>query len=181
MIKTFLSSDTSLLQEFDLAREELIREFPDKLVSNYTLENFNYNEQTAFSIGYKNNSPFLFSTIFRRQWWPEGAYRILNRTWKLERQDHISRGIDPIFRYMVEDQIDWLKSNTNYKAAFISREKNSRNTLFNVMDELNIGKYKFDFYDDRVWVCEGSEEYCLQNILYTGDMKVFLKWKPLNA
>ena len=42
------------------------------------------------SLLYKNNNPFLFSTIFRRQQWPTGAYRILNRTWKVDRQSHVS-------------------------------------------------------------------------------------------
>jgi len=78
MIRIFSATD-ELISVFDQYRKQ--QELSgDKLSSNFKLENFRYADQEVFTIGYKDNNPYLFSTIFRRPWWPHGAYRILNRT-----------------------------------------------------------------------------------------------------
>lgn len=176
MIQTF-KIDDPLISTFEEYRKQ--QEFRnDKLSQNYSLLNFKFEDQEAFSIGYKNSNPELFSTIFRRQMWPSGAYRILNRTWKVDRQTHISTSIDKIFLDMIEQQISWLKENKqDFKIAFISREHNSRNTLRNVARSLNMHGDKFHVYENRVWMCKGPEENCFQDILYTGDVKVLEQWK----
>lgn len=110
--------------------------------------------------------------------WPVGAYRILNRTWKVDRQSHISKSIDQIFVDMVCDQISWIKENKkDFKIAFISREHNSRNTLHNVAQSLNMRSDEFHLYENRVWMCKGPHVNCFQDILYTGDVKVLDQWK----
>ena len=175
-IDTFEISDPliSTFEEFRKQQESR----NDKLSHNYSCSNFNFLEQEAFSIGYKNNNPFLFSTIFRRQQWPTGAYRILNRTWKVDRHSHVSTGIDQIFLDMVSRQISWLRENKkDFKIAFISREHNSRNTLHNVAKSLNMHNNVFHVFENRVWVCNGPHENCLQDILYTGDVRVLEQWK----
>ena len=120
-IDTFEISDPliSTFEEFRKQQESR----NDKLSHNYSCSNFNFLEQEAFSIGYKNNNPFLFSTIFRRQQWPTGAYRILNRTWKVDRQSHVSTGIDQIFLDMVSRQISWLREN---KKVMLQRDEIER-------------------------------------------------------
>ena len=75
MIITFDHNNSCLLEEFDDNRKKLIDLHSKKLINNYKVENFDYLEQTAFSIGYKDKKPYLFSTIFRRDWWPIGCYR----------------------------------------------------------------------------------------------------------
>lgn len=170
-----------MMAEFDKARKKLLELDNDKLIENYLQQNFNYADQTAFSIGYKNSEPYLFSTIFRRDWWPDDCYRILNRTWKLNRQDHVSKKIDVVFREMVESQIKWLNKNTNVVTTFISREHNSRNTLINVRNNLNMGEFEFTLLKERIRVSEGPEEQACQDILYAGSDKVFKKWPTLNV
>jgi hypothetical protein len=176
MIHTF-KLDDPLISTFESFRKE--QEFRnDKLSHNYSALNFNFLEQEAFSIGYKNNIPFLFSTIFRRTSWPEGAYRILNRTWKADRQFHVSKSIDQIFLDMIDHQHNWLKENkTDFKIAFISREHNSRNTLTNLAESLNTHGNEFYLYENRVWMCNGPQENCFQDILYTGDVNILKQWK----
>ena len=179
MIITFQHDNKELLKVFDNSRINFIKKNNnDKLIENYS-KWFNYQEQLAFSIGYKNNCPYLFSTIFRRDWWPEGCYRILNRTWKQEKQFHISKAIDPLFLEMVQDQLKWLIENKNFKTGIISREHNSRNTLLNVKNYLNTYEYKFNLLDTRVKMCDGPDCHCLQDILYTGNNGVFKKWNKL--
>lgn len=176
MIQTF-KIDDPLISIFEEHRKQ--QEFRnDKLSQNYSLLNFNFEEQEAFSIGYKNSNPLLFSTIFRRDMWPVGAYRILNRTWKVDRQSHISTSIDQIFLDMIAAQLNWLKENKqDFKIAFISREHNSRNTLHNLAQSLNNSSNKFHVYENRVWMCKGSHEQCFQDVLYNGDVKVIEQWK----
>ena len=100
---------------------------------NYSCSNFNFLEQEAFSIGYKNNNPFLFSTIFRRPQWPIGAYRILNRTWKVNRQSHVSKSIDQIFNDPKYEKLPWFFSKQKWDV------KNSNivvNTFNNELDKI---------------------------------------------
>jgi len=176
MIVTFDHTDTDLLSLFDVSRKKLIGMYSGKIIENYKVENFNYQDQTAFSIGYKNNKPYLFSTIFRRTRWPKDCYRILNRTWKLNRQDHISKEIDPLFKEMVESQIHWLNKNLNPKTIFISREHNSRNTLINVRNYLNTGELKFILLEELICVSQGDPKVACQDILFTGKSEVFKEW-----
>lgn len=176
MIVTFNHTDTELLSVFETSRKKLISMYSGKLIENYKVENFNYQEQTAFSIGYKNNKPYLFSTVFRRNLWPEGCYRILNRTWKLNRQNHISKEIDPLFKEMVESQIHWLNKNLNPTTVFISREHNSRNTLINVQDYLNTGEFEFILLEELIRVSKGDPKVACQNILFAGKSEVFKEW-----
>lgn len=176
MIVTFDHTNVELLSIFDTSRQKLISMYSGKIIENYKIENFNYQEQLAFSIGYKDNSPYLFSTIFRRNRWPKGCYRILNRTWKLNRQNHISKEIDPLFKEMVESQMHWLNKNLNPTTVFISREHNSRNTLINVRDYLNTGEFTFTLLEDLIRVSEGDPKVACQDILFAGDSEVFKEW-----
>lgn len=176
MIVTFDHTDTELLSVFDTSRKKLISMYSGKIIENYKIENFNYQEQLAFSIGYKDNTPYLFSTIFRRNRWPKGCYRILNRTWKLNRQNHISKEIDPLFKDMVESQMHWLNKNLNPTTVFISREHNSRNTLINVRDYLNTGEFKFTLLEGLIRVSNGDPSVACQDILFAGDSEVFKEW-----
>lgn len=174
MIKTFDITD-SLIELFDQERiKQSLRD--DKLSSNYSKENFVFAEQESFSIGYKDQTPYLFSTIFRRDWWPAGAYRIMNRTWKTERQDNVSKKIDPMFLEMMESQVEWLRNNRDFKLAIITREHDARNTLLQVKSELNTRGNNFDLFENRVWVCNGAPEHCFQDILYTGDSSILTAW-----
>ena len=174
MIRLF-SHEDDLISVFDEYRKQ--QELAgDKLSENFKLENFPYADQEVFTIGYKDNTPYIFSTIFRRPWWPVGAYRILNRTWKVSRQEHVSKDIDPLFLEMVEAQVSWLTKNRPMRVAFISREHDSRNTLTNVREHLNTRGNNIKLFHNRVWVCDGTPDSCLQDILYTGDSKVLTSW-----
>jgi hypothetical protein len=175
MIKTF-DINNPLIKEFEEGRK-LQENRGDYFSSNYSLDNFVFNDQTAFSIGYKNNKPYLFSTIFRRPSWPQGAYRILNRTWKTNRQTNISKAIDSIFLDMVDSQLDWLTKKSDFEVAIISREHNSINTLTNVRDLLNMRGHAFCLHSSRIWVCNGLANNCFQDILYTGKSEIISTWK----
>jgi hypothetical protein len=174
MIKTFTITDPLI----DIFEQERILQFQrnDKLSQNYSKENFVFAEQESFSIGYKDQNPYLFSTIFRRDWWPVGVYRIMNRTWKTERQETASRHIDPLFLEMMESQVEWLHNNRDFRLAIITREHDARNTLLQVMSELNTRGNNFNLFENRVWVCRGDPEHCFQDVLYTGDSDILKEW-----
>lgn len=151
---------------------------------NYSLQNMKLDSQLAFSIAYRKviDEPFGLSSVYRNDSWPTGVYRILNRTWKPmgEYHDYVTMKLDLMWTDMMKDQIEWLKSNrSDYRAAVITREHNSRNSLKNLIKQIDrsgIG-YSFKLVDDRIWVCNNrSNESCYQDVIYTGDSEVISSW-----
>ena len=148
------------------------------LASNYTQAQFRLHEQSQlcyYQDGDKD--PTLFSTIYRRSWWPEGAYRVLNRTWQYPRVEKMERDFHDHHYEMLFSQIKWCEAQPNFKIAFISRQKNHRMFEFG-MKLLRKRGVVFE-QGPKVWVCQGKEEDCHQQVLCYGNLSVFNDWwKP---
>jgi hypothetical protein len=146
-----------------------------KLSINYS-KYFKLNEQLMLSFYQDNNSePSIFSSIYRKEFWPAGCYRILNRTWQYPRVKRIEKTINLNLYEMITNQLLWCKSQKDFRLAFISRQKNNR--LFNKMIS-DLKEYKnLEFkIGPKLWMCKGNNFDCYQHIMYYGDSNVFEEW-----
>ena len=174
MIENFIPTDSrrTIFEKY----KNIQASVPSKLMLNYG-KWFNLDEQEMLTM-YKPNEfsePSIFSSIYRRDWWPVGAYRILNRTWQYPRVTKVEKTINDGLYEMIDAQLNWCKAQPNFKVAIISRNKNTR--LFNKMQS-DLALKGLSFYQGKkLWVCEGSESNCLQQILYFGDATVFDEWR----
>lgn len=172
----FDHSNDAQMREFDLHRLSVTNS-GHRLSKNYSAKDFAYNEQEIFSIGYKNSIPHLFSTVYRRDWWPTGTYRILNRLWKTSLDNLTNKDIDDIYIDMISAQISWLKTNRqDFQTAVISRNGSENRMLSMLAIKLNNANLDFKIYKNRVWVCKGTADACLQTILYHGNEETLTSW-----
>lgn len=164
------------IQEFDLHRLSVANS-GHRFSSNYSSKDFVYKEQLVFSIGYKNDVPHLFSTVYRRSWWPVGTYRILNRLWKNSLDNAINKDIDDIYIDMISAQLSWLKINQqDFQTAVISRNGIENKMLSMLAGKLNNADLDFKIYKNRVWMCKGEAKDCLQTVLYYGNEETLRLW-----
>lgn len=164
------------ITEFDTHRL-IVENSNHKLSKNYRAQDFVYAEQEIFSIGYKNNIPYLFSSIYRRPWWPLGTYRILNRLWKNGEDKFTNKDIDDIYIDMISAQLTWLNDNrTDFQTAIISRNGDENKMLSMLATKLNTSNLDFKIYKDKVWTCKGSADDCLQTVLYYGNEEALALW-----
>lgn len=174
MIENFVPTDTrrTIFEQY----KDIQSTIPSRLVLNYS-KWFNLDEQEMLTM-YKHTAfsePTIFSTIYRRHWWPIGAYRILNRVWQYPRVTKVEKTINDGLYEMIEYQINWCKKQPEFKVAIISRNKNNR--LFDKMQSDLKSKGLTFSQGKKLWLCEGSEADCLQQILYHGDASVFEDWR----
>lgn len=147
------------------------------LASNYYENNLDIDNQEIFTIALKNKNPFLFSSIYRRDYWPSGCYRILNRLGKIHIDSTPNKTIDECFLAMIQKQIEWLAENKiDFKTAIISRNNNSKLMFHNLSIELMKINLPFHLYENKIWVCKGDKKSCFQNILYYGNKNLLDTW-----
>jgi hypothetical protein len=151
-----------------------------RLSINYSKGYFAPEEQSVFSF-YVNEidstEPSLFSTICKRDSWPSGVYRILNRTWQYPRVTRVEKTIHEGLYDMVEEQVKWCKQQPDFRAAIITRSRNVR--LFERMRKDLLQRDLEFHYGGKVWVCSGSAEDCYQHVLYYGDDEIFKEWNTV--
>lgn len=148
------------------------------LRDNYKLENLEIDKQEVFTIGFKNNEPFLFSSIYRRSYWPVGCYRILNRLWKVDSDSAVNTNIDKLYTIMIAHQLTWLKENKkDFKTAIITRNRNSKHTLELLSKHVNEIGLDFNVYNKKIRVCKGDDYNCLQDVLFYGNKELLDSWK----
>lgn len=164
--------------------DELFNELRQRQYANHSDRLWkNYDESilslsTALSIVFDDNDvPLICSTIAHKSIWPDGVYRIFNRTWKPQyRKESLHRGVSPEMALIGYSQINWLHANTECKLYFFSRETdnwrkwaiNSFSKDFNIF--FTDGEYDF-------LTCENtSSDTCWQTIIYNGDFDVLKNW-----
>jgi hypothetical protein len=167
--------DNKLFQLFEEYRAAEARQ-SHSLAVNYSDQNYFLDKQIRFFIGFDNDVPVVFSSIFRLDWWPSGAYRILNRLWKPRKNNSITKTIDPLFFKMVTAQIDWLAAQPDFKVAFVSRQGNSKKYLKYFAEQNKINGNNMNEYELPIKTCQGPDCDCLQNIVYIGDRAVLEGW-----
>jgi len=173
MIENFTPSDARrhIFEHYKTIQSTI----PSKLALNYS-KWFNLDEQETLTY-YKKSvdaDPSIFSTIYRRNWWPTGAYRILNRTWQYPRVTAMEKTINDGLYDMIESQLEWCRQQPNFSVAIITRNKNKR--LFNKM-QADLKQRGIDFFiGKKIWVCEGAEDDCYQHVLYYGNKDTIDQW-----
>lgn len=175
MIK-FFAHDSTLAAKFNYYKS--IEHSSNHVLSeNYSDENFVLNEQTILCFYQLDemSEPSLFSTIYRRDWWPDGCYRIINRIWQYPRNRyHMKNNVNDHVYEMIIEQIKWCQKLPNFRTAFISRQRVNR--LYDKFSQ-TLKTYGYDFIvGPKLWVCKGSCNDCYQKVLYYGDNSVFNNW-----
>lgn len=174
MIELFDHSDDRA-KIFDYYRD-LEAKSDSPLASNYNTKNFILSEQSILSYYKKDidSDPSTFSTIYRRNWWPQGCYRIINRMWQYPRNKKIKGDVGQHVYHMIQSQIHWCLEQEDFRLAFISRQNVNRlyDRFIIGLDKLNLSFEK----GPKIWVCKGSSQDCFQNILYYGDSSILDNW-----
>jgi len=146
------------------------------LAVNYSNQNYFLDNQVRFFIGFRDNKPVLFSSIFRLDWWPVGAYRILNRLWKPEKDDFVTKDINPLFFEMVEEQVNWLSLQQDFKVAVVSRQGNSKKYLEYFAEQNRLRGVDMRVFNSTIKTCKGPDCDCLQHVAYVGDAEILKRW-----
>ena len=168
-------TDPNLDQLFESLRDKQYQDRNHPLWYNYSPTSFN--ESEVVSINFVNEQPFFCSSILKRDCWPLNVYRILNRLWKpAPRAVAISR-LSPGLGSMLHSQLDWLRENTDFKLAFVSRDSDNWQKFFleNFKNYFNLN-FKMDNY--KYLTCSNPEDQsCWQKIIYYGDDTLLTQWK----
>lgn len=169
-------------QELDSLFEQLRSDFYQaqeyNLWPNYSKDSFKH--CTALTISFDDDTPLFCSSILgRTQWhqWPHGAFRIMNRYWRIGGRHTLLKKISEGSGIMVQSQLDWLKEHTNFKLAFISRPSdNWRDFIIASFKKDFDIEFKMDNYS--YCTCETpNDDSCWQKIIYTGDSSLLEFWK----
>lgn len=137
--KTYVPSTipTSELASFTQALHRA-RTIPGRTQGNYSQKRFNAFEQEAISLTFDGESFVSFSSVWKRDWYPRGTARILNRFWK----DPNYRKCKPVREVAnfvldaIRQQVEFCKQR-EYDFLFISREFNNGRYLRFLCEEIN--------------------------------------------
>jgi hypothetical protein len=170
-------TDSELDDLFEILRQKHYNDESHRLHNNYSREAFV--EVSFLSITFENEEPIIVSSILNRDCWPDRAYRICNRTWKVKeyRLEQASvDGITPIITEMIMSHIEFAQQNLDYSLLFISRQTSNWQRFIS----RSFKKYNLDFsYDDYYYLTCSNEldDSCWQKIIYLGDDSILPTWK----
>lgn len=163
---------------FDTLRDNVYQDQTHELWQNYSKDRFKH--CVALTISFDNDIPLFCSSIANKTpWhhWPDGVYRIMNRYWRVGKNHNFLKRISKGSGVMAQSQLNWLKENTDYELAFISRQTDN-------WQEFMINSFKNDFdidfkMDNYIYcTCETpNDDSCWQKIIYTGNPDVLETWK----
>ena len=114
-------TDPTLQQVFDQERDKISRS-SHPLAVNYSTW-FDEKEIIAYTMTTEDNNVYLCSTIGRKAYWPPGVYRILNRLFKGEPVDIVTKHINHFWMDHVEVQIKFLESFPEFISAIIYKKQ----------------------------------------------------------
>jgi len=178
-VKTWIpGSNKELDLVFDQLREEQFQDSSHRLYENYSKVAFENAGIIANTICFnENNIPEMCSTISSRTCWPEGAYRILNRTWKTSNKKQIMTKISQAMGLTTLHQIAWLKDNRDCKLYFISRQTDIwiNRVVKNYKGQFDLN---FEISKNKYLTCPNEcDSNCWQHIIYHGNRDILNNWK----
>lgn len=163
-------------QLFDHLREQQHADQDHRLWKNYSRDNFSFAVALTIHFG-DAGEPEMCSSIASRECWPEHAYRILNRLWKVHdvRRDGAPSKMSASFGFSAVSQVEWLNTNTEHKLYFISRETDNWERW--VAKQFRSYNLEFATTDYRYLTCPNEcDESCWQNIIYHGNTDILEQW-----
>lgn len=170
-------SNKSLDTLFNQLREEQYQDKSHRYWKNYGTDSMSF--AVALTICFDDlGNPELCSSIAKRDCWPEGAYRIMNRTWKHSNRIAYPRKMSPSFGFTARSQQEWLEKNTDYQLMFISRQTNNWQQF--TIDSYRQPPYDIIFKKDnyKYLTCPNEcDATCWQSIIYQGNDSLLLDWK----
>lgn len=138
----------------------------DRLSINYTSDNMDLSGHQMFDALYDHEGNFVAcSGIYRRENWPEGAFRLLNRTF-----------YSPAFRKPAQFQFfgsDWILPyqlslcEAKMPLTFVSREGRNAHLSLKQINQRKIFASQYRISEDFIQVVPGVfDRYAFQKILY---------------
>ena len=138
---------------------------PDRLAKNYTLENMYLPGHLSFDLLVNENDEILsFCGVYNGGRYPEGIYRVLNRTW-LSNDLRISHGAFPFLTstYILPFQLK--KCAADLKLIFLSRENRSGRLFLKKWQAHQPASENWSVSDKMIQVVPGVEKKsCFQFI-----------------
>jgi hypothetical protein len=171
-------TDSKLDDLFDMHRQTHYNDESHRLHNNYSREAFV--EVSALSITFENDEPSMMGSILNRSCWPDKAYRICNRTWKV-REHRLGAGStlgpSPVFSEMIRSHVEYVRTKLDWKLLFISRQTDNWQRIGKITFKRKINlEFEYDSY--KYLTCENEcDDTCWQYILYIGDEKLLDNWK----
>jgi len=157
----------------------------DDLLENY--KKFKIEDQEYITVQYNYDDELEHvSSIFKRDSYPKGVYRLHNRfmrnpkyrmdslTADPELKKVIHKGTQPT-HIMLNQQIEVLEK-IGYKFYFFSRQVMQRRVWSKYVEKFNLTFEKdLRISDDRYWVCNGEANKCAQYIVYPNKTNIPFK------
>tara|TARA_E500000081_G_C6063656_1_gene319541 strand:- start:40 stop:594 length:555 start_codon:yes stop_codon:yes gene_type:complete len=181
MLDSYTFKPSELPKIYRVQIRDIIKDIVDSKTDMYWKNyiEFNIDEQTAISVSCIEHKVKVISTIYHREFFGEGVYRLWNRFLysKDFRETGGSKKRDGVHinHPVLEQQINFVEK-LNPKFYFISRQRTNTRWLKYYFDTFN-KEYNRNLVvnDNQYWVCNGDKEGCVQTIIYPKDMKVSLK------
>ena len=108
MLKSYTNKPENFkyIDEYKDVLKEIVSKKKDYLWKNWV--DFNFDEQSALTVGLEDNKVKVISSIINKDIWPKGVYRLMSR-------------------YYVDDDVpgeEYLKCNYDSESAFVSYSAN---------------------------------------------------------
>ena len=188
MLNNYTFTPTELPKKYRIQIDSIIKDIVDSKTDpywkNYTDDEFNIDEQTAISVSCDGDDVKVMSTIYHREFFGEGVYRLWNRFLYSkdfrETGGSKKRGGVHINHPVLDQQIDFIEK-LNPKFYFISRQRTNTRWLKYYFDNFN-KDYDRNLIvsDQQYWVCNGNKEGCVQTIIYPKDKNIPFKLYKYN-
>ena len=148
------------------------------LHKNYDIQSFK--ECSALSITFLNHQPVVAGSILQRNCWPTGAFRVLNRFWKIKehRLSNLNRsnGLD-IFCSTVESHVIYAEKHLGAKLVFMSRQSDKWQKFIKAIINKKV-KLSFSYDNFSYLTCENQhDQSCWQKIIYKGNEDLLQNWQ----
>jgi hypothetical protein len=142
----------------------------DSFAENYSPQNFKLDQQAAISASYIDDQISIFSTIMKRDFYPEGTYRVFNRFWRNPafRKNYPNKFVPAEILTLVQQQYLFTQAQLKARFIFISREKSRNLWLQHVLPKFDMAtEDSWWLTDDSYLVCDNrNSEACWQKLLY---------------
>lgn len=144
----------------------------DKLAKNYRID---YDDLDEITLIMKNNELIAFSSVLRRDIWPENSRRIFNRLVRNKNLLWNDKTFGTLSKIVHDEQIKYCQKN-GVDFVFLSIQGKKKNWLKRWVEQANIYSPEWKQLPGMVRVCNGKPESCIQHIAYkniSGTEKLF--------